>query len=249
MFVLLNCALMITILLAVCMRALTIQISKVVVVGGGFGGLYTALSAAEKCPELEITLIDKKESFVFLPLLYDLVTGTASEKDVTPLYDFLLSNHRNVKFVQGAVTSADFEKRELLVTTKDGDSSELSYDQLVLATGSLARLVVPGAAENAIPFYTAEDAERLRGKLQSALSEAVCSGQDYVRVVVVGGGYSGVEIATSVADYLGKGKAVVTIVDRNDMILPSSPVSTRNTALRCFVPFRLILILYSTIYI
>lgn len=205
--------------------------------GGGFGGLYTALSAAEKCPELEITLVDKKENFVFLPLLYDLVTRTASERDVTPRYDYLLSKQSNLKFVQGTVTSADFVTRQLLVTTKDGDSSELSYDQLVLATGSQARLVVPGAAENAIPFYTAEDAGRLRAKLESALREAVSSGQEYVRVVVVGGGYSGVEIATSVADYLGKGKAVVTVVDRNDMILPSSPESTRSSALRALISY------------
>ena len=64
------------------------------------------------------------------------------------------------------------------------------------------------------------------------LSSFLIVARNLVRVVVVGGGYSGVEIATSIANYLGKGRAAITLVDRNDIILPSSPQSTRNSALK-----------------
>jgi len=112
---------------------------------------------------------------VFLPLLYDLVTGSASALEVTPRYDSLLAKKR-LNFIQGTVISADFERRGLVVSRNEGGNSELFYDQLVLATGSQARLVVPGAAEHAIPFYTAEDADRLRAKLENHAETAPSGG-------------------------------------------------------------------------
>jgi NADH dehydrogenase len=158
--------------------ALTVKLSKpkVVIVGGGFGGLYTALAAANQCPELEVTLIDKKDDFVFLPLLYDLVTGAALEDEVCPKYTNLVAKTK-IKFVKGTVDSANFDQKSIVVADEGGALDEVSYDQLVLAPGSRAKLVVPGASDYAIPFYTASDAERLKVKLDVAVNSAKLSGE------------------------------------------------------------------------
>ena len=79
---------------------------KVVVIGGGFGGLYSALKTAEKHPGLDVTLIDNKDKFVFLPLLYELVTGAASSEEVAPSFESLLKDSR-VTFIQGKVNDVN----------------------------------------------------------------------------------------------------------------------------------------------
>lgn len=74
-----------------------------------------------------------------------------------------------------------------------------------------------------MPFYRVEDAYELRLRLRALLD----SGKSIIRAVVLGGGYSGVEVATNIAEYIGKDKAVVSIIDRNDKILKSSPANNR----------------------
>ena len=200
----------------------TIYKRSVCIIGGGFGGLYTALKLDKiSNGNMAITLVDSKENFVFLPLLYELAIDTASEKEVAPKYEELLKNS-NIKFIQNKVNKIDPINKNVLYNSNE----EICYDQIVLAVGSQPRLdIIPGLKEFSIPFYSINDAYNLRKRLNELLKE-----DQLIRVVVIGGGYSGVEVATSAAEYLGKKNAIVTIIDRNEYIMQSSPKHNRETA-------------------
>ena len=202
---------------------------SVCIIGGGFGGLYTALKLDDiSNGNIAITLVDAKQNFVFLPLLYELAINTASENEVAPQYDVLLKNS-NIKFINEKVKNIDPVTNTVLF---DMDK-EICYDQIVLAVGSQPRLdIIPGAKEFSIPFYSINDAYNLRGRLNELSND-----DKIIRVVVLGGGYSGVEVATSVAEYLGKRNAVVTIIDRNECIMNSSPMHNRVTAEKSLISY------------
>ena len=87
--------------------------SHVCIVGGGFGGLYTALKLESlNSSTLDITLVDSKEKFVFLPLLYELAIGIASVVEVTPTYQSLLGK-KNIRFLQRIVNNVDLSSRRV----------------------------------------------------------------------------------------------------------------------------------------
>ena len=206
--------------------------SHVCIVGGGFGGLYTALKLESlNSSTLDITLVDSKEKFVFLPLLYELAIGIASVVEVTPTYQSLLGK-KNIRFLQRIVNDVDVSSRRVNFKPVEGKDDFIHYDQCVIALGSQPRTdMIKGASQYALPFYRADDAYHLRIKLRALKS----SGKPVIRIVVVGGGYSGVEVAASIAQYLGKSKYVISVVDRNPSIMSTSPPFNRDAAERWFI--------------
>src|SRR5262245_65073933 len=105
---------------------------RVVIVGGGFAGLF---AARQLKPPLDVTLLDRAEHHLFQPLLYQCSTGILSEgKIATPLRD-LLKRHRNVKFVIAEATGIDAERRQVLARRPLGEEIEFGYDYLILAAG------------------------------------------------------------------------------------------------------------------
>lgn len=206
---------------------------SICVVGGGFGGLYTALKLSNMLKDkkdVEITLIDPKDKFVFLPLLYELAVGSASVVEVSPRYDTLLKDS-TVKFVRASVSDVNFKKNELKVVNSASETADspytMKYDQLIMAVGAQPRLdLAPGMKEYALPFYRFEDAYALKLRLRALVDTK----KPVIRVVVLGGGYSGVEVATNVAQYIGQDRAIVTIVEKNERILRASPESNREAA-------------------
>ena len=114
--------------------------SKICIIGGGFGGLYTALKLSELTngsDDIEITLIDPKDKFVFLPLLYELAMGAASVVEVSPRYETLLKGSK-VKFIQSAVSEINLRKNEIKLF--DSGSDPIKYDQVVISVGAQPRL-------------------------------------------------------------------------------------------------------------
>lgn len=203
-------------------------LKSVVIIGGGFGGLYTALKLNEllttklKEKEVCITLVDPKDKFIFLPLLYEFCIENAAIQEVGPTYQRLLEN-LNINFVQDTVDDIDINSNEIRLNSK----RVLKFDKAVIAVGSQPRVdIIKGAKELSLPFYRIEDAYKLRTSLKYLKS----SEKEHIRVVVIGGGYSGVEIATNVAEYLGENRAKITIVHRNDAIMHSSPTFNREVA-------------------
>lgn len=190
---------------------------SICILGGGFGGLYTALALSKLNWEDEqpnIVLVDQRDRFIFAPLLYELVTGELQTWEVAPPYEELLAN-TGVHFHQSGVDKIDLNSQQVSLT--DGD--RLSYDRLVLALGGETPMdMAPGVREHAIPFRDLNDAYRLKERLR----QLETTDNDKIRVAVVGGGYSGVEIACKIAERLGD-RGRVRIVERADKILQTSP--------------------------
>lgn len=198
---------------------------QVCILGGGFAGLYTALRLDElpweNAVKPKITLIDKSDRFLFTPLLYELLTGEMQAWEIAPPYSELLAD-TEIQFSQNSVKNIDLTQRQVTVE----DNSVLNYDRLVITTGGNTPLnFVPGAQEYAIPFRTLEDAYLLAEKLKTVEK----SSAKYVRIAIVGGGYSGVELACKLADRLGA-RGRIRIVEKGDNILRNSPEFNRETA-------------------
>jgi NADH dehydrogenase len=199
--------------------------TRICILGGGFGGLYTALNLSRLPWAItpEIILIDKSDRFLFTPFLYELVTKEMQEWEIAPPFIELLAD-TGIQFIQGVVTNVDFETKEVEVNI--GQKTILKYDRLVLALGGETPMnYVAGAEEYAIPFRDLKDFYRLNSKLE--LLEA--SSRDKIRVCIAGGGSSGVELACKIGDRL-KERGRVRIVDRNDKILANSTDANRTIA-------------------
>lgn len=201
------------------------QQQRICILGGGFGGLYTALRLSQlpfsKAEKPEIVLVDRRDRFLFVPLLYELLTGELQTWEIAPPFAELLEN-TGVRFCQGTVSGIDLDQKR--VQLRDGP--EIPCDRLVLALGGETPLdMVKGAVEYAYSFRTLKDAYGLEERLR--FLEA--SNTDKIRVAIVGAGYSGVELACKLADRLGD-KGRIRLVEQSDMILRTSPEFNREAA-------------------
>lgn len=201
--------------------------ARICILGGGFGGLYTALRLSQ-LPWIggskpEITLVDQRDRFVFLPLLYELLTGELQTWEIAPPYTELLAD-TGIRFVQAKVCAIDLHDRQ--VRLESGET--LDYDRLVLAMGGETPMDwVPGAAQHALAFRSIEDAQRLQERLKTLEN----SPAEAIRVAIIGGGYSGVELACKLAERLGD-RGRVRLIEQADKILRNSPNFNRKTAER-----------------
>lgn len=202
---------------------MTQQPDRICILGGGFGGLYTALRLSELpwTEKPEIVLVDQRDRFLFSPLLYELLTGELQTWEIAPPFTELLAN-TGIRFCQAAV--AGINTSEKRVQLQDG--AELEYDRLVLTMGGETPMqMAPGVAEHAFAFRSLEDAYRLEEKLRTL--EA--SDRDKIRVAIVGAGYSGVELACKLAERLGD-RGRIRLVEKADQILRTSPEFNRESA-------------------
>lgn len=194
--------------------------------GGGIGGLFTAL---ELGGEWDITLVSDEDHFLFTPMLYEYLSGEVEEWHIAPIYKELLDEQ--VKFVQGQVTGIDLNARQVTM----GESAEpLSYDILVVAVGGVTNYAgVEGAEQFAIPFRKIAHADRLRQRMVDALDRVPPNlpPQDTRRALtfaVVGAGASGVELTTKMADLLRDaferraltGEPRVLVIEMGDKVVP-----------------------------
>lgn len=199
--------------------------AKILILGGGFGGLFTALDAAGSG---EVTLVDEQDHFLFKPMLYEYLSGEVELWHIAPSFSELLDN---VRPVRGAATSIDLDAREVRVS---GRPQPLSYDALVLALGATTNYWgVEGAEEFTLPFREVDDANHLRRRMTEALDQVQpdAAPQDTraaLTFAVVGGGASGVELSTKMADLLRdavkrralRGEPRVIIIEMADHVVP-----------------------------
>lgn len=210
------------------------SVPRICILGGGFGGLYTALRLHqliwEPGQKPEITLVDRQTNFLFTPLLYELITGEMQSWEIAPPFAELLKG-TDIRFVQGSVkqVAADADLTQQVqksVTLEDG--TEIPYDRLVLALGcETPSDLVSGVIENAIPFRSLEDAYRLDAKLRVLEASSI----ERIRIAIVGGGYTGVEVACKLADRL-KERGRIRLIQSRDTILPNTKQFNRNAALK-----------------
>lgn len=198
---------------------------RLVIIGAGFAGMYAALSAARlrdihgfSPKELEIALVAPEPTLVVRPRLYEPNPETLT----APLLDVLKSI--DVDYVQGRAETIDTKSRMVQIATVKGTRKTLSYDRLVVATGSrLFRPNIPGLAEHGFSVDSLDDAVALDKHLHGLADRPAVNGRD--TVVVAGGGFTGIEAATEMParlrNILGKkAKPRVIIVDRNKAIAP-----------------------------
>ena len=172
---------------------------RVVVLGGGFGGLGAALELGDS--DVDVVLLDRHDYHTFQPLLYQLATGLLEPSAVGHSLRDLVHDQDNVTIHKTSVTAVDLEARTVALA----EMAPLAYDYLVLALGAEVTFFgTPGAAEHAFPMYTLEDAVRLKehvlGRWEAADKDPSLVDDGALDVVVVGGGPTGVESAGAIAE-------------------------------------------------
>jgi NADH dehydrogenase len=195
--------------------------APIVIAGGGFAGLYTALALSEQRQHPPLLLIEPQECFLFLPLLYELLSDELRRWEIAPRYDALLAG-RGVAWLQDRVVHIDGRQRSL----RTAGGRELSFGQLVVATGARTHSFgIPGVVEHGLSFRSLADAERLKALVERLRQDR----RPLQRLAVVGAGPSGVELACKLADLLD-GAAVVELVEQGAMALPQSRAFNREQA-------------------
>ena len=205
---------------------------RLVIIGSGFAAMYAALSAARLrdiqgvSPEdLEIALVAPEPTLVIRPRLYEAKPETLT----APLLDVL--NAIDVVYVQGSAETIDSKSRIVQIVTAKGARNTLSYDRLVVATGSrLFRPNIPGLAEHGFSVDQLDDAIALDRHLHGLADRPPSAARD--TVVVAGGGFTGIEAATEMParlrTILGKDAAPrVIIVERNSSVAPDMGANPR----------------------
>src|SRR6185369_15504508 len=205
---------------------------RLLIIGAGFAGMYAALSAARlreiqgvSPDEFEIALVAPEPTLVVRPRLYEPKPETLT----APLLDVLKAI--DVVYVQGSVDTIDTTSRSLQIAAAEGKRKSLSYDRLVVATGSrLFRPSIPGLAEHGFSVDSLDDAVALDKHLHGLAKRPAMNGRD--TVVVAGGGFTGIEAATEMParlrEILGKeAKTRVIIVERNSAVAPDMGAGPR----------------------
>src|SRR4051794_28633288 len=186
---------------------------RVVIAGGGFGGLYAARRLEKLLPRhsAQVTLVADANFLLYTPLLPGAASGTLEPRHVVvPLREEL--DCTDIRL--GRVTGADPGARRLDYTTLDGRAAALEYDQLVVALGSVSRVLpIPGLADHGIGFKTISEAIALRNRalVNLEVAEALDTPEErapWLTFVFVGAGYAGLEGIAELQDY------VADVIDR-----------------------------------
>ncbi len=179
--------------------------ARIVIVGGGYVGMYTALGLQRRLSRgaAEITVIEPQSNMTYQPFLPEAAAGSVEPRHVVvPLRKVL----RKCTIISGAATRIEHARKLVTVDTGGGQSRELSYDLLVVCPGSVSRLLpIPGLAEHGIGFKTIGEAILLRNHVLSRLDLAASTADPERRrraltFVFVGGGYAGVEAMAELED-------------------------------------------------
>jgi NADH dehydrogenase len=183
--------------------------TQIVILGGGFGGVYTAMHLEKRlrrASEVDITLVNRDNFFLFTPMLHEVA---ASDLDITHIVNPLRKLLHRTNVFEGEVASIDLPHKRVCVSHGSAPHQhELPYDHLVLALGSITNFFnLPGLADHALTMKTLGDAIHLRNRLIANLEEAsaecaVHGRAPLLSVVVAGGGFAGVETVAAVNDFL-----------------------------------------------
>jgi NADH:ubiquinone reductase (H+-translocating) len=176
--------------------------NRVVIVGGGFAGFEAARSLRKSVvksgDDIEIVLVNPTDYFLYLPLLPEVAAGILDPRRVTVSLPAAL---RGVRLALGTVHAVDLDGRTVAYTDPEGCEHELGYDRLVLAAGSVNKLLpIPGIAEHAHGFRSVPEALYLRDHIIRQIELAAATDDRHERdarctFVVVGAGYTGTEVA------------------------------------------------------
>ena len=211
------------------------QPHRVVVVGGGFAGLYAARSLGSD-PEVAVTLIDHRNFHLFQPLLYQVATGALSPGEIAQPLRSILRTHRNTTVILGEAVGIDIARREITLS----DGGPIPYDSLIVATGAhFSYFGHDDWATYAPGLKTLEDAQEIRRRVLIAFEAAEREAdpdrrREWMTFVLVGGGPTRVELAVSLGENardtlkrdfraIDPSDARIMVVEAMDRVLPPYP--------------------------
>lgn len=214
--------------------------SRIVIIGGGFGGLYTARGLRHA--EAEITVVDRHNYHLFQPLLYQVATAALNPSDIAAPIRSILRHQKNVSVILGDAIDIDVDAKR--VQLADG---AIDYDFLVIATGAThSYFAHPEWERDAPGLKTIEDALEIRRRVLTAYEEAEretdpAKQQAWLTFVIIGAGPTGVELAgalseiarqTMIRDFrrIKPASARVILVEGVDRVLPPYPPSLSASA-------------------
>jgi len=209
------------------------ETKRIVIIGGGFGGLYAARTLAKT--DANITLVDRRNYHLFQPLLYQVATAALNPSDIAAPIRAVLRKQKNISVIMGDVQAIDTDRR--IITMADG---ELAYDILIVATGAThSYFNHPEWEENAPGLKTIEDALEIRRRVLRAFEAAERETDPerqkaWLNFVIVGAGPTGVELAgalseiarqTMLRDFrrINPSSARVILVEGKERVLPPYP--------------------------
>jgi NADH dehydrogenase len=215
---------------------------RVVIVGGGFGGLYAGRGLAGDA-RVDLTIIDRRNFHLFQPLLYQVATGALAPSDIAQPLRAIFGKNDNVRVVLGMASDVDLEQREVLLS----DGGTIPYDSLIVATG--ARFSYFGQDEwqpHAPGLKTIDDATEIRRRIFIAYEAADREANperraEWMTFVIVGGGPTGVELAGALGEIshdtlrrnfrsINPAEARIILVEALERILPTYPEASSSSA-------------------
>jgi NADH dehydrogenase len=192
----------------------------VLIAGGGYIGVYTALTLRKSDKNIRITLVAPESYMTYQSFLPEAAAGNIEPRHVVvPLRKAL----KGVRLITGQLVSLDHERRSARVTPIAGDPYEISYDHVVIGVGSVSRVLpIPGLSDHAVGFKTIEEAIYLRNQVLSRMDAAESTRDPDVRkraltFVLVGAGYAGVEALAELEDLARDACRYFPSISRSDM--------------------------------
>jgi NADH dehydrogenase len=182
---------------------------KIVVLGGGFAGIYAAMELDKRLgmqTDISVTMVDRNNFFLFTPMLHEVA---ASDLDVTAIVSPIRQLLQRSTFLQGTVTAIDLDKKQVKISHCGGEEENIiEFDYLLLALGAQSNFYnLPGLQENAMTMQSLRDAMELRNAMIQSLEEAEIdaftkSQEPLLTYVVAGGGFAGVETLAAMNDFI-----------------------------------------------
>ena len=182
---------------------------RIMILGGGFAGVTTALELAKRCAgvlPVHITLVSEHNFFLFTPMLAEAATGAVETRHV--LYPIRpLCGKWGIEFAEVSVEAIELDRRRVIVRhRRSAVRQRVHYDKLVLALGATPNMeIAPGAAAHALPFKEAGDAMRIRNRVINLFETAALTDDPWVQrqlltFVVVGAGHAGTELMAALEE-------------------------------------------------
>jgi NADH dehydrogenase len=217
---------------------------KIIIVGGGFGGLNVA-KALKHCPDVDIILLDRRNHHLFQPLLYQVAMAALSPADIAVPIRSILSRQRNIRVLQAEVSGVDLEQQNVLTIEDDS----YPFDYLVLACGVEDTYFGHEEWEEYAPaLKSIEQATEIRRRVLTAFEKAEQSDDSNKQkkmqtFVVIGGGPTGVELAGAIGEMsrytltrdfrnIDPGLTRIILIEAGPTILPSFSKSLRRQAVQ-----------------